>query len=117
MAEYIGKVTLRNTRDVFKDHKIYIVKCKSKREEIKSISIRKELVDYVFSKFSGKELIVEDIEYFLEREDVFKKFKIPFEYGFKLHFYAQDILIILVALNKATLKKRGNRYFYQTIKL
>jgi len=115
MSQFIGKVVLRNTREIFQENSKFKVKYKKKSGETYSTLIEKRLIDYVFKKFSGREFIVEDVENLLSKRDIQERFNIPFKFGYKLHFYAQEVLVILIALNKATLEKHGRRFYYQIL--
>lgn len=48
-------------------------------------------------------------------EPVATRLALPYTYGYKLHFYAQDALVVLVALKQARLSKEGRRYLYHLV--
>lgn len=45
-------------------------------------------------------------------EDAPAEMDLPYHYGFKLQFYSQDVLVVLVALRQASYKKCGQRFEY-----
>jgi hypothetical protein len=52
------------------------------------------------------------VSFWLFQEPKAAEFNLPYHYGHQLGYYAQDVLLILVALDKATMTKEGRRYIY-----
>jgi hypothetical protein len=49
-------------------------------------------------------------------EPVADELGLPFQYGYKLDYYAQDILLTLVAEGRATVERAGRGYEYRVIR-
>jgi hypothetical protein len=39
-------------------------------------------------------------------------FDLPYECGYKLDYYAQEVLVVLVALGRSVLRKEGRRFLF-----
>lgn len=56
----------------------------------------------------GQTVTVDDAMHELRRLPV----QLPYQYGYKLRFFAQNVLVILVALGNASHNKVGHRFEY-----
>jgi hypothetical protein len=70
--------------------------------------VAKSAVDHLHRTFRGQTVIVEEAE----RELARIKSKLPYQYGFQLHYFAQNSLVVLVALGVAAQRKVGHRFEY-----
>ena len=110
MAEFIKTIEMRNRRDIYKEgDEFLILQTDKKGREYKS-SIPSFVVDYLFAQLKGKRIIREDAQEILETKAA--EFNLPYHYGHQLGYYAQDVLLVLVALDKATITREGRRYIY-----
>jgi hypothetical protein len=110
MAEFLKAIQLRNPRAIYRDEEGFVVEQDDPRGRKYSSTIPIFIVDYVYAHLKGKRVIVEDAEELLAPKAA--EFSLPYRGGYKLQFYAQDVLLVLVALDKAKLIKDGRRYLY-----
>jgi 3-methyladenine DNA glycosylase/8-oxoguanine DNA glycosylase len=68
------------------------------------------VVEFLYSEIRGQQVTRKDAASLLAK--VVRKFGLPYTHGYKLGYYAQEILIVLISLERATLKKEGKRYLY-----
>ena len=83
---------------------------KDRKDREYSNAIPTFVVDYLFTQMKGKRVIREDAQEILEPKAA--EFNLPYHFGHQLGFYAQDVLLILVALDRATMTKEGRRCIY-----
>ena len=110
MSEFLKTIELRNRRDIYRDGSEFLIVQKDRRGREYSQSIPPFVVDYLFPQLKGKRVIREDAQEILEPKAA--EFNLPYHYGHQLGYYAQDVLLVLVALGKATMTKEGRRYLY-----
>jgi hypothetical protein len=114
MGKLIGKVVLRNAYQVRMDSEgDYKVAHKDARgaEYVQDVAAR--VVAYVKKQLAGKTVTVADAKSLLD--DAPPSLGLPYLYGYKLHFYSQSVLIVLVATRQATYAKCGQRYDYTVL--
>lgn len=104
----IGTVRLRKERKVERSADTYRVTSITPRKAEFAQSIDGEVVRHLAATLAGKTVTVEDAEKELRTSGL----RLPYQYGYKLHFFAQDILIILVASGQASQTKVGRRFEY-----
>lgn len=68
-------------------------------------------VEYLQAALEGRLVGVEEAASALEL--VAKQLNLSYTYGYKLNFYAQQVLLVLVALGKANVSKEGRGYQYR----
>lgn len=110
MSELIGEVQLRNPRRIFREGGNYRVEEIGTKEQIYSKQIKDEVVEYLCNKLLGCQVTSEEAANALK--PVCNRFNLPYTYGKQLNYYAQEVLVVLVALGKAGVKKEGRRYWY-----
>ncbi len=112
MIKFIGQVELRNHRRVYYQEDSYRVEqINPNREQVTySYDIPDKAVEYLYNQLKGCKVTPEDASTILK--PVAKSLNLPFNYGHKLDYYAQEALVVLVALGKASLSKEGRGYFY-----
>ncbi|PSB13228.1 hypothetical protein C7B69_20585 [filamentous cyanobacterium Phorm 46] len=109
MIEFIGQVELRNSRRVYYQEDAYRVEQISSKETY-CCDIPDKAVEYLYNELKGRQVRPKDASTVLA--PVAKNFNLPYNYGHKLDYYAQEVLVVLVALGKASLSKEGLCYFY-----
>ena len=114
MSKFLKTIELRNSRDIYRDGTEFLIVQKDKKGREYSRSVPSFVVDYLLMQLKGKRVIREDAQEILEPKA--GEFNLPYHYGHQLGYYAQDVLLILVALDKATKTKEGRRYIY-TVRL
>ena len=112
LIKFIGQVELRNSRLVYYLEDYYRVEQVNTRKEQKRYSddIPDQAVEYLYNQLKGRKVTPEDASTVLK--PVAKNLNLPYTYGHKLDYYAQEALVVLVALGKASLTKEGRAYFY-----
>lgn len=111
MTKLMGTVTLRNPYRVgLNSNGDYKVTSKSSRGAGYSQEVAATVVDYVYKQCRGRTVTVADAKDLLEHAP--KTLRGPFDYGYKLQFYAQDVLLVLVAIGRASYLKCGSRFEY-----
>ncbi len=110
MSELIGEVQLRNPRRVYREGANYRVEQIGTREQIYSKQVKDEVVEYLCKKLVGCQVTSEEAADVLK--PVCNRFNLPYTYGEQLKYYAQEVLVVLVALGKAGVKKERRRYWY-----
>lgn len=112
MIKFIGQVELRNSRRVYyQDDSYRVEQINPNREQVTySYDIPDKAVEYLYNQLKGCKVTPEDASTVLK--PVAKNFNLPYNYGQKLDYYAQEALVVLVALGKAILTKEGRAYFY-----
>ena len=71
-------------------------------------SIDGKIVRHLATALAGQTVTVEDAEKELRNSGL----RLPYQYGYKLHFFAQDTLIVLIASGQASQSKVGRRFEY-----
>jgi hypothetical protein len=111
MFKLIGKVVLRNPyRVLMNSDGEFRVTHKNARGAEHSQDVASKVVQYVQKKFRGKTVSVADAQELLEAAPA--QLGIPYDFGYQLYFYAQRVLIVLVAKRQATYGKCGRRFDY-----
>ena len=110
MPEFLRTIELRNRRDIYREGNDFIIVQKDQKDREYSNSIPTFVVDYLFTQLKGKRVIREDAQEILEPKAA--ELNLPYQYGHQLGYYAQDVLLVLVALDRATITKEGRRYIY-----
>ncbi|WP_377477774.1 MAG: hypothetical protein P2A85_04365 [Microcoleus anatoxicus] len=112
LIKFIGQVELRNSHRVYYQQDSYRVEqINQNREQVTySYDIPDKAVEYLYNKLKGRKVTPKDASTVFN--PVAKNFNLPFTYGHQLDFYAQEVLVVLVALGQASLSKEGRAYFY-----
>jgi hypothetical protein len=104
----IGIVTLRNEYHVDRSADTYRIRNFTKRSAEFGQSVEGCVLRYMAKTLEGQTVTVEDAEEVLRKSGL----QLPYGYGYKLHFYAQNVLVALVASGQASHSKTGNRFEY-----
>lgn len=111
MRMLVGEVQLRNHYRIYDEGFQYLVEGENDHGQTHGQYVSVGVVEYLHRALAGQLVRVEDAEGVLG--PVARQLVLPYTYGHKLHFYAQDVLIVLVALNRARVSKEGRRYLYR----
>ena len=110
MGDLLDIINLRNVYRIYAEGDDYRVVQQDRHGGEHSRTIPSNVVDYVQKEFMGSRISAEEASLALEK--VGDKFNLPYTYGYKLQYYAQSILLILVARRDASLEKKGRGYLY-----
>lgn len=110
MATYIGAVTLRNEHPIFESTSGYFVDNVDRNGTVHRVEVPTQAVEFLQEAFTESIVTVDDA--FIELEPVAEAFNLPYTYGHKLRFYAQSVLLVLVARGDAACEKRSHTYYY-----
>lgn len=101
---------MRNPHRVFADGRDFIVESEDRRGALYWTRVPGSIVAAVRSVVAGGEVAAADAAEMVE--PYAREIGLPYTYGYKLRYYVQDVLIILVARGDATLRKDGRGYMY-----
>ncbi len=110
MREFLSEFELRNTHRVFRDGGDYLVEQEDGRGQLHTTKVGQQTVDYLREALKGERVNAEEAADVLE--GAASGLALPYTYGHKLRFYAQSVLLVLVALGDAYLDKEGRGYVY-----
>jgi len=110
MAKYIASVTIRNMRRVYSDGTTFIVAHIDSRGVEHTYGLPSPAVDRLYALTQGETLTKDEAA---DRLEPFAdQLHLTYQYGWKLSFLVLEMLVVLVALGKATIAKRGNSYYF-----
>jgi len=104
----IGVVTLRRQYVVERNADVYRVRSSTPRQAEFAQLVEGPVVRHLAKALEGQTVTVEDAEKELRQSSL----KLPYQYGYKLHFFAQNALVVLVASGQASRTKVGQRFEY-----
>jgi hypothetical protein len=104
----IGVVTLRNRYYVERSADTYRIRSITPRKAEFGQAIEGVIIRYLAKTLEGQTVTVEEAEKALVESGL----KLPYHYGYKLHFFAQSTLVALVASGQASRTKVGRRFEY-----
>ena len=105
---HIAVVTLRNDYHVEREADTFRVCSATKRGAGFSQTIEGQIVRYLASALHGQTVTVPEAENALLKSGI----KLPYSYGYKLRFFAQTVLIVLVASGNASHRRVGRGFDY-----
>ena len=110
MADLLDIINLRNVYRIYAEGEDYRVVQQDKHGDEHSRTIPSNVVDYVQKEFMGSRISAEEASLALEK--VGDEFNLPYTYGYKLQYYAQSVLLVLIARGDASLEKKGRGHLY-----
>ncbi len=110
-ASEIGRVQLRNEYRVDKVQSGFVVSSVDTKGQTFSQFFKERVVDSCISVLGEREWKVDEAAF--ELADVAEEEGWPFSYGYKLKFFVQGLLVILVALGRADYEKVGRAFIYR----
>jgi hypothetical protein len=111
-TEPILTIRLRNTHRVYRDGRGgYLVEQEDAHGVQHTQRVSQEATDWLGSHLAGSVTTRQEAAELLET--VAQDLQLPFSYGYKLGYYAQDILLTLVAEGRATVDKVGRGFEYR----
>ena len=108
----VGEIRLRNLYSVYVSGPRYVVVQKDRHGDLHEQNIPKKVVDKVAGLLDGEQVSVAEAFEILEPMVDEGIIQLPFRYGHKLHFYIQNILLVLVATGRAERRKGGRAFLY-----
>lgn len=113
--EFIGKVKLRNQHCIYRDAECFFVEQTmangTKRPEVTFIPSCN--IDHLYEFFHGKKITPQIAANYIS--SLAQQWGWPYTYGYKLSFYIQEILVVLVATGRATVLPNGKGFEYQVM--
>jgi hypothetical protein len=109
-SDLVGTVELRNSHWVYRKGTDFRVVQKDRHGEEHAELIPRDVVDFIAGRTRGGEIDVDKAAQLLD--SAAGDLRLPYTYGYKLHYYAQDVLIVLVAVGAASVRKVGRAYLY-----
>jgi len=110
MSNLVGVVELRNRRCVFSYGDAFRIESRNWRGSLHVTEIPSIIVDAIGRSFAGMTVTVEQVAPLAGR--LAAEHGLPYWYGHKRRFFAQDGLLVLVALDRATHEKAGRGWRY-----
>lgn len=110
MRQLIAKVALRNEYAVYECSDHYEVEATQAHGTRYIDEVPNEAVELLKAELKGRSVTVEEAADALELAA--EHLSLPYAYGHKLKFYAQTVLVVLVALTVASHEKAGRRFLY-----
>lgn len=104
----VDTVILRNNYYVDRKGDTFRVSSTNERGGGFAQEVEGAVLRYLSRECEGQTLTVEEAEEFLARSGL----DLPYSYGHKLHFFAQTVLVALVASGQASHAKSGRRFVY-----
>lgn len=111
MKRLLSRVQLRNQRVVYRSHDGFTVVQIDRHGTEHAQFIPESVVEYLAERLRGDDVSVEDAFDLLQ--PVASQLDLPYTHSHKLHYYAQEALVALVAAGRASLEKRGRRFVYR----
>lgn len=110
MRELLDEIELRNAHRIFQDGDVYLDESEDRRGQLHTAKVNQETVDYLREALRGETVSAVEARDMLE--GVASQLGLPYTYGHNLQFYAQSVLLVLVALGDAYVEKDGRGYLY-----
>jgi hypothetical protein len=109
MAELLRTVRLRNQYLIYQDAHNYRVDQVNRGGQTSSVIIPQRVVDYLYQALAGSRVDTQQAELALQS---IPEVDLPQPGNYRLKFYAQDVLLVLVALKKATCMDVNHKFIY-----
>jgi len=107
--EFIGEVQLRNQRRVFSEGGNFVVEQLDRHGGSHLEPVTGEVVSWLHNVLRGRTVTRLEVADVLSRPGAPD---LPYYGGFKFGFFAQEAMVVLVALDIASIRKVGNRFEY-----
>jgi hypothetical protein len=104
----VGVVTLRNQYHVERSADTYRIRSVIPRDAEFGQAVEGKVLRYLAKALEAQTVTVEEAEKAL----VISNLRLPYHYGYKLHFFAQNALVALVASRQASHRRVGRRFEY-----
>ena len=109
----VGEIMLKNLYSIYVSGSQFVVVQKDKHGDLHEQNIPKKTVDTVANLLDGEQVSVAGAFEILEPMVDEGIIQLPFRYGYKLKFYIQNVLLVLVATGRAKHRKEGRGFLYQ----
>lgn len=110
MGNLLREVELRNLYRIYDDGDSYAVVNEDRRGRRYEYEVSQEAVTYLQDRLRGQRVDAAGAARVLGPKA--ESLKLPCTYGDKLRYSAQHVLLVLVALGKATVVKESRSYIY-----
>lgn len=111
MRRLLDIIVLRNSHKVYEtDSGFEVTQIDSHGTEYK-YTVSREAADFLCTLCTGECVTAKEAS--LRLAPHVKKLALPYHYGHKLHYYTQEILLVLNASGRANIRKAGRRFEYQ----
>ena len=115
MLKLVGEIILRSAYRILADsegnYRVTHQDCHG-AEYCQAVAVK--VARYVQRKCQGETVTVAEARSVLESAP--KELEVPYDYGYKLGFYAQSVLLVLVATRQAEYSKIGQRFDFTVLK-
>ncbi len=111
MHRHLGTITLRNPHKVYETDLGFEVTQVDLNGVEYTYTISHEAADFLCAICKGKFVTAGEASAYLE--PYAKKLNLTYHYGPKLRYYTQEILLVLAATGRATIRKAGRGFKYQ----
>jgi hypothetical protein len=105
---HIGTVTLRNEYYVNREADTYRVWSGNERGADFGQTVEGKIVRYLADALQGQTVTVPEAESALQKSGI----RLPYKDGYKRHFFAQTVLVVLVATGSASHRRVGRGFEY-----
>jgi hypothetical protein len=110
----LREIRLRNLYQVYElDDGSYSVVNTDGRETRHEQAIKREVAEWLGDALSGGTVDKDEAADLLT--DVAKEMGLPYTRGWQLGYYAQRVLLVLVARDEASFRRKGQRFLYTVI--
>lgn len=110
MKEFVAEVTLRKPYQVYRVGNEYHVERDVRPGTTYVTKVPKSHVEILINSLSGSTVDTDEAVNAIRSS--IPRDRLPYSYGYKLRFYVQAALIVLVALGMARKGKVGRRFLY-----
>jgi len=111
MRRLLDTIVLRNSHNVYEtDLGFEVTQIDPHGAEYK-YTVSREAADLLCTLCAGQCVTAKEAS--LRLAPHAKKLALPYHYGHKLHYYTQEILLVLTASGRATRRKVGREFKYQ----
>jgi hypothetical protein len=104
----IGIVRLRNEYHIDRKADIFRVWSGNERGADFGQTVEGKIVRYLADALQGQTVTVPEAERALLKSGI----RLPYNYGYKRHFFAQTVLVVLVATGSASYRRVGRGFEY-----
>lgn len=104
----VGSVRLRREYHVDRAADMYRIRSVTPRDAEFGQAVEGKVLRYLAKALEGQTVTVEEAKKVLVKSGL----RLPYHYGYKLHFFTQNVLVVLVASGQASHCKSGRGFEY-----
>ena len=113
VPELLAEIKLRNAYRIYEEGNGYVVESEDKHGRVYQERVTNETATYLQDSCRGRVVTCEEAASCLERAAA--SLRLAYTYGYKLQFYTQNVLLVLVARGDAHAEKVGRAYHYEVM--